>query len=181
MTDDPFDQAETLLDEGSFTATGDLLGDGFDRTLIDWHKAGRSDGKEEMLAEAFTCACFLGRNEAVRHFLGVGIDPNGGNKTGLNALHWASNRGNPETVRLLLDKGADTELVNMYGGTVLGQVLWSAVNEPRDEHAEIIEILIDAGAVVEPGTLEWWNEQNVPSAETRRRVVKALEEEQTTK
>jgi hypothetical protein len=179
MADDLFDQAEALLDEGSFTATGDVLGGDFDRILIDWHKAGRFEDKGEMLAEAFTCACFLGRNEAVGYLLDQGIDPNGGNKTGLNALHWASNRGNPETVRLLLDKGADTEFVNMYGGTVLGQVLWSAVNEYSDSHAEIIEVLIEAGAHIEPGALAWWNEQDVPSAETKRRVAAALRSRET--
>jgi hypothetical protein len=174
MSDDLFDQAEILLDEGSFTATGELFGDDFDRTLIDWYETGRFEEKGEMIAEAFTCACFLGRNEAVRHLLSKGIDPNGGNKTGLNALHWASNRGHIATVKLLLEKGAKTESVNMYGGTVLGQVLWSAVNEPLESHASIVNVLIEAGAAVEPGTRQWWEEQNVPSAETKRRVGDAL-------
>ena len=62
----------------------------------------------------------------------------------------------------------------MYGGTVLGQALWSAVNEHKPSHAEVIEILIDAGAIVEHGTLEWWNEQDIPDAETKVRVAKAL-------
>jgi ankyrin repeat protein len=174
MADDLFDQAEVLLDEGSFTATGNLLGEGFDRLLIEWQKFGRFEGKDEMLAEAFTCACFEGRSKSVAYLLEHGVDANGGNKTGLNALHWASNRGHRETVKLLLEKGADTESVNMYGGTVLGQVLWSAVNEPNDSHAKIIEVLIDAGAAVESGTLDWWNEQDVPSAETKRLIAETL-------
>jgi hypothetical protein len=180
MTDDLFTEAERLLDEGSFTAMGALLGEDLDRTLIDWHKAGRFEGKSEMLAETFTCACFEGRNDAVKYFLEQGIDPNGGNKTGLNALHWAANRGKPETVKLLLEAGADTEFVNMYGGTVIGQALWSAVNEPRENHAEIIEILIEAGAVIEPGALEWWNKQDVRSNETKQHVIDVLKKQQTT-
>lgn len=63
---------------------------------------------------------------------------------------------------------------NMYGGNVWGQALWSAVNEPKPDHAAIIEALIDAGVEIEAGTLEWWESQNVPSEETKRRVADAL-------
>ena len=57
---------------------------------------------------------------------------------------------------------------------MLGQAFWSAVNEHKPSHADIIEALIKAGAVVEPGTLEWWEVQNVPSDETKERVTNAL-------
>jgi hypothetical protein len=62
----------------------------------------------------------------------------------------------------------------MYGGTVLGQTLWSAVNEPNTAQGEVIELLIEAGAAVEPGTLKWWNEQPVGSSETKDRVANAI-------
>ena len=57
---------------------------------------------------------------------------------------------------------------------MLGQAFWSAVNEHKNSHAAIIEALIGAGAVIEPGTLEWWTEQRVPSPQTKRRVAEAL-------
>ena len=57
---------------------------------------------------------------------------------------------------------------------MLGQAFWSAVNEHKPSHAAIIDALIDAGANIESGTLEWWNEQPVPSLETKRRVAEAL-------
>ena len=34
-------------------------------------------------------------------------------------FHWAANRGNPETVELLIERGAPLEQKNMYDGTVL--------------------------------------------------------------
>jgi hypothetical protein len=34
--------------------------------------------------------------------------------------------------------------------------------------------LIKAGAKIQHGTLEWWDEQDVPSAETKDRVATAL-------
>ena len=37
---------------------------------------------------------------------------------------------------------------NAYGGTVLGQTVWSAIHEPRPDHLKIIELLVAAGANV---------------------------------
>lgn len=39
----------------------------------------------------------------------------------------------------------------MYGGTVLGCTVWSAINETRVDHLAIIEALIDAGADIDRG------------------------------
>ena len=64
----------------------------------------------------------------------------------MNGLHWAANRGQLETVKLLIERKAPLEIKNMYGGTVLGTAVWSAVNEPRVDHVLIIEALIIAGA-----------------------------------
>ena len=62
----------------------------------------------------------------------------------------------------------------MYGGTVFDQAIWSAVNEYSPDHAAIVEALLEAGAVVEPGYAKWWEEQDVPSVETKERVASAL-------
>jgi hypothetical protein len=64
----------------------------------------------------------------------------------MSALHWAANRGQIDAVRLLLNAGAPLETRNMYGGTVLGQTVWSAINEPRPGQLEAIAMLLDAGA-----------------------------------
>ena len=77
-----------------------------------------------------------------------GINPTAGARTGLNALHWAVNRGELEVVRLLLRSGVPLELRNMYEGTALGTAVWSAVHEPRPAHPQIIEELLQAGAQV---------------------------------
>jgi predicted secreted Zn-dependent protease len=57
---------------------------------------------------------------------------------------------------------------------VLGQAFWSAIHEHEKTHAEIIEELISAGAKIDEGTLEWWDQQDVPSAEAQDRVANAL-------
>jgi len=106
--------------------------------------------------------------------LDKGVDPLAGTKTGLNGFHYAASSGRPAVIRLLIGRKVPMEVRNMYGGTVFEQALWSAINEYTPDHAEIIEALIDAGAEIEPGTLEWWQGQNVPSAETKERVAAAL-------
>ncbi len=117
--------------------------------IVRWHGEGRFRDEPEALAEALTCACFLGHISVVEYLLDQGVDLAAGMGTGLNAFHWAANRGQLAVVRLLLGRGAAMETRNMYGGTVLGTAVWSAVHEPRPDHARIIETLLLAGARVE--------------------------------
>lgn len=106
------------------------------------------DGHPDERAEALTCACFLGAVEVAERLLADGVPAAGGMMTGLNALHWATNRGQPATTRLLLRHGAALEVRNMYGGTVLGGTTWSLLHEPRAAHLAIVEELLRAGADV---------------------------------
>jgi hypothetical protein len=114
--------------------------------IVEWHKLGRLRDQPQALAEALTCATFLGRTSVAEYLLKQGVDPSGGAGTGLDALHWAANRGQLEAVRLLVRANAPLETRSMYGGTALGTAIWSAINEPRRDHLQIIEELLDAGA-----------------------------------
>lgn len=107
------------------------------------------DEHREALAEALTCGAFLGAMEVMEHLLGLGVPPEGGNATGLNALHWAANRGELAATRRLLDAEAPLEVQNRFGGTVLGATVWASVHEPRDSHAAIVAALLTAGAEVQ--------------------------------
>jgi ankyrin repeat protein len=117
--------------------------------ILKWVDDGLFEDHAQALAEAFTCACFLGCTELARSLLGRGVNPAAGDKTGLDAIHWAVNRGQLETVRFLLQNKVPLETRNMYGTTVLGTAVWSALNEPRREHLQIIEQLLGAGARVD--------------------------------
>ena len=114
--------------------------------VIQWHKAGLFGDRTEALAEALTCACFLGRTDAAEYFLNSSVPPSGGAKTGLNAFHWAANRGQLEAVRLLILWKAPLQTRSMYGGNVLDTAVWSAINEPKPDHLATIEELLNAGA-----------------------------------
>jgi len=134
-----FSRLEPLFDGGSDPAG--------DRPLItQWHEQGRFRDEPQALAEALTCACLLGRTAVADYLLTQGVDPSAGAGTGLDALHWAANRGQLEAVRLLIERGAPLETRSMHGGTALGTAVWSAINEPRPDHVQIIAELIDAGA-----------------------------------
>lgn len=117
--------------------------------IIGWVEEGRFLGYEQELCEALTCACFNGRIEVAEYLLSRGIAPSGGAATGLDAIHWAANRGQLQAVRLLIRHKVPLESRSMYGATVLGTAVWSAIQEPRANHLVIIEELLAAGALVE--------------------------------
>jgi hypothetical protein len=173
-----FRYAVAALRRGDFTALDDVLGgrEGFEASIAEWLENGYFANEQETLDEAFTAACMVGHERVAAYLLDRGVDPNAGMRTGLNGFHYAASNGRPQIIKLLVDRGVDPEITNAYGGTVLGQALWSAVNEHSADHAEIVELLVCSGAHVQPGTLEWWSEQPVPWPETKTRVTAVLQE-----
>ncbi|MBK9154635.1 MAG: ankyrin repeat domain-containing protein [Chloracidobacterium sp.] len=177
MTSDAWTETLRDLDEGNFTSLQELLGgpDGFDRQIVDWHDEGRFEQVPDLLAEALSCACMLGRTETAEYLLDNGVDPYAGMKTGLSGPHYSVSGGHFETVRMLLDRNIPLEVENMYGGTLFGQAMWSALHEHSPGHPAIVKALIEAGAVVDPGYNKWWKEQNVPDPDTKRKIGDMLQ------
>ncbi len=164
--DDPeFRDALRGLQRGDFSALEPLFDTGPNPAdnrprIIEWHEEGLFRDEPKALAEALTCACFLGRTSVADYLLNHGVDPTAGAGTGLDALHWAANRGQLETVRLLIRRKAPLETRSMYGGTVLGTAVWSTINEPWwPDHLQIIEELLDAGARLEEAGYPTGHEQ----------------------
>ena len=96
----------------------------------------------------FMWACCCSRTSVVQYMLGNGFDISTV-ADGMTALHWAVIGGHIQIINLLLAHGAPLEIRNCYGGTVLGQALWSAYHQPKENDADIVNRLIHAGAVVE--------------------------------
>ena len=140
----------TDLREGNFTRLAPVMTSqsGDVPRIVQIHREGCFARHPLELAEALSCAAFLGAIEALKYLLAAGVPPDGGSRTGLNALHWAANRGELAAVQRLLRAGAAVEARNAYGGTVLGAAVWAAIHEPRPAHVAVIEVLLEAGADV---------------------------------
>ena len=146
-----FEDTVSGLQAGDFSRLAPLferMHDGATCPIVKWHEAGRFDGQSTAAAEAFTCACFNGCVDVAEYFLMRGSDSSGGAGTGLNAFHWAVNRGQLSITRLLIKHRTPLETRNEYGGTVLGCAVFSAVQEPKPDHLQIIRELLKAGADV---------------------------------
>jgi hypothetical protein len=139
-----FSRLDPLFDEGSSPNRQTCQ-------IIAWYEDGYFTNELTALNEALTCACFNGRTSVADFLMKRGVRPLAGFGTGMNGFHWAANRGHLETVKLLIERKVPLEVENMYGGTVLGCTVWSAIHEPKAgaDYVAIIEALLSAGAKVE--------------------------------
>src|SRR5215813_4689452 len=137
--------------------------------------SGRIDGVRKFVSEdgtlregatakqrqrGFLWACEYGHREVVEYLLGRGADLHDMTGTDETALHWAVIGGQLELIARLLESGASLEARNGYDGTALGQALWSAVNDPAIDYFPVVQLLLKAGAKVEPGAAEWLEQQS---------------------
>lgn len=104
---------------------------------------------KELMQEAFRYACGYGATRVVEFLIERGADLAEHSGDGQTGTHYTVIFGRLDTLKLLLKFNAPLELKNEYGGTVLGQAMWSAAHggDP-DVYAEIFETLIAAGAKV---------------------------------
>ena len=96
-----------------------------------------------------------GRAEALKAIaeVGLGVDVSG--EWGEQPLHWASWYGWAEAVRALLERGVELNGCDRrFGATPTGWCAHGSENcgNPKGEYARVMEMLIDAGALVAPDT-----------------------------
>ena len=121
--------------------------------LVRAHVERTSEGvtaTQAQLEAALRYACMHGHTEIARYLMQKGADPAHHGRNGQTALHYAAIGGQVETLRMLLERDdPPLEARNEYGGTVLGQALWSAAHggDP-DDYVAIIDALVAAGAQV---------------------------------
>jgi hypothetical protein len=129
----------------------------------------KSSATQSQLENGFMWASCYGQIAVVDYLLqkGIDIDVEVG---GFCAIHFATMAKHLDMIRLLIERGASLETVNMYGGTALGTALWRLAN-PDDtpwhiiDDEVILETLLAAGAIIHPGMLPWLQEQKkVPAA-----------------
>jgi ankyrin repeat protein len=121
------------------------------KTFFDAQRKARGGTAAEIVHTAFRYACFYGRNDIVGFLIDCGVDLAGHGGDGQTGAHHAGMGGRHETLRALIAHGTPLEARNAYGGTVLGQTLWSAAHGGDPEiYVPIVETLIAAGAKLEP-------------------------------
>jgi len=119
------------------------------RSYFDDDGALKPGTSNEQMEAGFLYACAYGQADVVEFLLEQGVDLASHSGDGQTGLHWAVIGGHLDTVKSLLRRNAPLEVKNRYGGTVLGQALWSAAHGGDSEiYIEIIETLIAAGAEV---------------------------------
>jgi hypothetical protein len=110
----------------------------------------KASATKAQMEAGFKWACEYGQTAVVKFLLERGVDV-ASESGGMAGLHWAAHGGHLEIIQLLLERNAPLEVKNIYGGTVLGQALWSSVNSGLDvDYVPVIERLISAGAKVNP-------------------------------
>jgi hypothetical protein len=97
--------------------------------------------------EALLHACAYGKTEITELLIRSGAELGATSGDDQTAAHQAVIGGHLETLRMLLPYNPPLEQQNAYGGTVLGQTLWSAAHggDP-DRYIAIIDTLLAAGA-----------------------------------
>jgi hypothetical protein len=120
------------------------------KSFFDETGALKAVATREQLQSGFKWACEYGNKSVAEFLLDKGADLRAGENTGQTALHLAAHRGQLEIIKWLLEQGAPLEAMNVYGGTVLGQAVWSAANgDPEIDFVPVIQLLVDSGANVD--------------------------------
>jgi hypothetical protein len=103
----------------------------------------------EPMNEALRYACVYGQTAIADLLIRRGADLASTTRDGQTAAHMAVIAGRLDTLKMLLGHHPPLEQENAYGGTVLGQTLWSAAHggDP-DRFMAIIDALLAAGAVL---------------------------------
>lgn len=145
------------------------------KTFFDERGHLNSKATRMQMERAFLFACQYGRRSVIEFLLEKGVSLATQADMGQTGLHWAVIGGQLETIQLLLDRGAQLEARNEYGGTALGQALWSAVHaDGRIDYVPVIKRLLEAGALIEDGTLGWLAQQRGISLAVKQAIVQTL-------
>ena len=108
------------------------------------HRRPRAEASDE---KRLGRAAMRGDTSAVRRLLNDGVAPDATDAEHSNPwtpIMWASAKGHPDVVRLLLDAGADVHMTEALSGW--GCLHLAAINASSKRHLRVIEHLLAAGA-----------------------------------
>jgi ankyrin repeat protein len=141
---------------------------------------------QDKMEKGFMWACEFGQTAVVEFLLDAGIHPDM-QVDGMAGLHWAVIGAHPDTVNLLISRGASMENMNKYGGTVLESTLWAVIHsdpvyrwpENNTDYPTIIETILKAGAKVRQGVIQWLESTDEIPADKKQPIRILLEKYET--
>lgn len=96
----------------------------------------------------FLLACEFGHDAVIEYLATVGVNLQATTRDGQTGLHMAAIGGRAKTASLLLCLGLSTSAKNVYGGTPLGQAIWSAENSSDTaRYRQVIAVLQAANEI----------------------------------
>jgi ankyrin repeat protein len=137
--------AAYLADRGARVCFVEAAGIGRSETVERLLETGTATQREKN--EALLRACANGKTEIADLLIRSGAELGATSSDGQTPAHLAVIAGNLETLKRLLAHDPPLEQQNAYGGTVLGQTLWSAAHGGDPDHyIAIVDCLLAAGA-----------------------------------
>jgi len=137
--------AAYLGDRGARVQLADAAGLGWREVLE--RLLGDASYTSHQMAEALRYACAYGRTEMAELLIRRGANIIDATRDGQTPAHMAVIGGHIQTLKTLLAHRPPLEQQNAYGGTVLGQTLWSAAHGgDADRYIAMIDALLAAGA-----------------------------------
>ena len=144
--------AELLAQRGARIDVADAAGLGNLDVLRSFFRDGGDTASRptpKHLNEGFLFACRYGHTSVVEFLIENSADLAAHARDGQTGLHLAAMGVHSDTMYVLLKRNAPLEAENVYGGTVLGQTLWSAAHDPDpDRYIAVLDALVAAGARV---------------------------------
>ena len=144
--------AELLAQRGARIDVADAAGLGNLDVLRSFFRDGGDTASRptpKHLNEGFLFACRYGHTSVVEFLIENSADLAAHARDGQTGLHLAAMGVHSDTMYVLLKRNAPLEAENVYGGTVLGQTLWSAAHDPDpDRCIAVLDALVAAGARV---------------------------------
>jgi ankyrin repeat protein len=120
-------------------------------------------------------ACSYGYEEVAVFLVEHGADLRDPAGTGATGLHWAAGGAHAGVVKRLIEMGSPLEVMNRWGGTVLGHAGHGFENDlSKADFIPTFEVLLAAGAKIQRQWLKWIEGLSNRSASEKARAAEVF-------